>query len=121
MAREKVIFISAPFNNVDKDTIRENVKQQARYAVHLLKKDICFVSPILTGTKILDFYNLDSRYNAWSLMCVQYIDLCTEVHILDLPGWNKSKGVLAEIRYAQANDKKIFLTSIKDYSCQIYR
>ena len=109
---KQVIFVAGVFNNYDKDIMRENIKRIAGYCAKLLDDDICCVSPVLFGVTILEYFNLPSTFSRWEKLSYDYIDMCTEMHVLCSPGWEKSRGVQSEIIYAEKTNKPVYYKPI---------
>lgn len=97
---KQVVFVAAPFYSDDKDVRRERTKIVAHYCQQLLKQGICCLSPVIFGTKVLDFYELPANFEFWEKLSYQYLDLSTEVHVLRIDVWDKFKGLSKEIEYA---------------------
>lgn len=109
---KRVVFVAGVFNNYDKEVMRENVKRIAGYCAKLLDDDVCCLSPVLFGVTILEYFNLSSSFNYWEKLSYNYIDMCTEVHVLMTEGWARSRGVQSEIKYAEQTNKSIIYLSL---------
>lgn len=107
----KVVFVAAPYFDLDKKIIEQRVHLVSRYCTHLLSKKICVLSPIVFGSTILEHFVLPNDFSYWDNISYQYIDLSTEVHILMLNGWSHSRGIKNEMIYAKQNNKNIVYIS----------
>lgn len=58
---------------------------------------------------------LPTEWEFWKQIDEMYLSVCKELWVLMLPGWDKSKGVAWEIKYATENDIPINYVSV-DYS-----
>jgi len=105
---KRIIFVAGVFNTKDRAVMQNNIKLIAKVSLEFMEAGYCVLTPVLMGTKILDFYNVSTAFNGmWREVSFDYIDLCTEVHVICTPGWQDSKGVMEEIRYAESKNKPI--------------
>lgn len=102
-----MIYIAAPYSDDDKAVVEYRVKKVCEYSAKLLTEGISCISPITTGTGILTQVKLPTDFAFWSKLSYDLLDVCTELHILMLPGWEKSIGVDGEVHHAAARQMKI--------------
>lgn len=99
-----MIFIASPYGHDDRDVIRKRIAINAKYCGYLLKKGSIPVSPVMFGSKVLEFVNLPSEFTFWDKLSFAYLKTCNELHVLHLDGWLQSRGVKEEIVFAKENN-----------------
>ena len=109
---KKVIFVAAPYFDLDKNIIEQRVHLVSKYCTKLLNKKICVLSPIIFGSTILNHFVLPNDFSFWDQISYQYLSLSTEIHVLQLDGWQDSRGVKEEIYFARRNKIKIVYVSL---------
>lgn len=96
------IFISSPYNHPNKDVIADRVKKTAEYCGMLFKEGKTALSPIMMGTKLLEYVELPTDAATWEKFSLDTLEGCSEMHVLMLDkDWTFSTGIKYEIAYAQ--------------------
>lgn len=109
------IFVSVPYTHEDKNVVTQRVKHAAEYSLQKIREGHCVFSPIALGQNILDNTDYDDgSWDVWQGLCNQYIELCDAVHVLMLPGWDKSVGVKAEILRATLLEKRVVYVKMEE-------
>jgi len=91
----------------------ESVKEANRYAADLMKKGNVVFSPISQNHTIADQEDMPTGWKFWEAVDLPFIEWCDVLCVV--PGWEKSIGVNAEIKYAKKLGKEIvFLTPYPD-------
>lgn len=94
------VFISGPYSHPEPQVVNNRVGEQERYAVHLLNKGVYAVSTVLLGHPLVQQYDLPNSFEFWKDYCFALLSKASELHILQLPEWDSSPGVKAEINLA---------------------
>ena len=103
------IYLAAPYTTKDKDILNARVKAINAHAAHLMRPGqghIVF-SPISHSHYIAIENDLPTTFEFWQRQNREFIVWCDVVMVLRLNGWQESKGVADEIRYAKLIDKKV--------------
>ncbi len=115
----KRVFISFPYTGATKEETNKRVGIAKLYSMDLVTEGKAPFAPAIMGdamiaelkqamsTSMSIFAPVDASFNAWELFCYSYLDICNEMHVLMLPGWENSVGVRAEITRAERHDIEI--------------
>jgi hypothetical protein len=108
-----MIYLASPYSAKDPDGVVNEELQCKRYidacaAVGLLmKKGELVYSPIVHWHIVDQMYKGEIGYEDYLACDCAMIELCSEVHVLQIDGWDKSRGVAVEILYAQKFSKPV--------------
>lgn len=78
------------------------------YAGALIKEGHFVYSPISMCHPIARCVDLPTGFEYWEAFDYKMIDVCDCMVVLCLKGWQQSKGVIKEIRYAQSKGIPIY-------------
>lgn len=99
-------YVCSPYSHPDA-AIRQLRFEQACQAVafmlaagHLVFSPVCHSHPVAQC-------GLPTGWDFWQRLDEAFLRLCDEVVVLQLPGWEDSAGVAAELRLARALGKPI--------------
>ena len=84
------------------NTIRFSQRKRREIKNDLLSKPV--YSPIVSNHEVAKHHDLPKDWAYWEKIDFMFIDACQELWVLMMEGWEESKGVQAEIKYAQARD-----------------
>lgn len=109
MLSHKKIYLACPYSSTARK-IREYRYNMACLAAGLLIEHHNLVfSPISHSHGIYELSeNLEMGYEHWRLQDEAFIDWAECIVVLKLKGWKDSKGIKAEIEYAQSQYKPIY-------------
>jgi len=99
-----MVFVSAPYSHPIKQVTDMRVRAVAKYCAELLKNGTSCLTPITAGTCILEHTKLPSDFEFWKKMSFDMLEVCNEMHVIMLEGWNESTGVAAEIEFAKSRN-----------------
>jgi len=96
------IFISFPYTHNDKAVTYFRVFKAREYFNKLISEGHTPFAPAIVGHDLIHQLGLngeeqDMSFNKWESFCYDYMQPCSEIHILQLDGWVKSEGVGGEI------------------------
>ncbi len=94
------IFISLPYYSDDKVRIDERIKQAAIYTSKLMSEGHNAVCVNLLGHLVVTHGDIPNDFDYWDKYSYAVLIDCDELHVVMLEGWDKSKGVTAEIKFA---------------------
>lgn len=96
---ESLLYIASPYSHPD-PAVREQRLDAAYLAVAtLLSAGHVVFSPIVHSHPLTRF-GLPLEWEFWERVDRRFLETCDEVVVLMLPGWEASRGVLAEIAIA---------------------
>ena len=95
-----MIYIASPYSDIDERVIEKRYRGVARYTAKILKEGEIAFSPIVHGHHISIQYGLPETFDFWEKYCLGMLYNACELRVLKLDGWQTSKGVTAEISFA---------------------
>lgn len=108
------VFISSPYSDEDRAVVDDRVKLARQYVAQLALADTIAFSVIAYIHPMLEEENkLPTDYEFWRRLCMDSMEVCREVHVLCVDGWETSVGVQDEIDVARSLNKTIrYITDI---------
>ena len=105
----KKIYLSTPYSHEDENVREERYDLVTRAAAHIMVMDgLNVFSPITHSHPLVQVTDLlPDSFEGWAAIDYQFLDWCDEVWVLLLPGWDKSRGVANEIKYAIEKKKPV--------------
>lgn len=98
----KRIYLAAPYSADYYAKRHERFRMVSRKASELLRDGNLVFSPITHSHYLAERYNClisDDEWRVWYISFLEY--WATDLYVLRLCGWDKSKGVSTEIEYAK--------------------
>jgi|SRR5579884_288218 len=114
---KRIIYLAAPYTDPNPAVRRERFIKVTEASAYLISQNLKVVSP-LTATHPIDLVMikngiiLDSDY--WVDNDLMYMEMCTEMIILQLEGWEKSSGIKREVKFFQDHNLPISYMSYSD-------
>lgn len=110
MPKHKVVYLACPYTDPDPDVRRRRFEAATKAAAELIRRGEIVYSPI-TMTHPIDVVlageagTLGSDY--WVAFDEAFMEMSTEMVVLQIPGWDRSNGVAREIEYFRNAGKPI--------------
>jgi hypothetical protein len=102
-----MIYLAAPYSDPDR-SIRERRMRNVELALaYYSKLGVNITSPLLMHHCLNTSIKLPSDFKFWQSLCRAYWDVCSEMIVLELPGWSESIGLQTEIRWARDSGKPL--------------
>jgi len=101
-----VIYLASPYTHPDCDVRQRRFEAACRAAAQWIRQGKTLFSPIAHGHPICR-YGLPLDWRFWQRHARRYLELCDEVVVLTLDGWQQSVGVQAEIAIARELGKPV--------------
>jgi hypothetical protein len=114
----KLIYIGSPYSHSDPEAVEENYKKVSRLAAKLCSEGHVAFSPITYGHTLLGFQNMPGDWEFWKAFCLTFLEKSDELLVYKMRGWEKLKGLAAEIEYAM--EKNITISWIEFDSDEKY-
>lgn len=96
-----MIYLASPYTH-ELESIREQRYRQALlYAQHCMSLGELIFSPIVYGHPFVEFGESAIRFTYWQSFNEEILLACHEMRILKLEGWQTSRGIRAEIDFAE--------------------
>ena len=102
---KKLIYLGGPYSHPDETVRKKRYNTYRKASMLILDKHDCLVfSPITHSHPIVTVKNFPERlwsYDIWLQLDRRLLSVCDELWILDIDGWQDSKGVALEIEHAK--------------------
>ena len=102
----ELIYLASPYSHPDPEVMRTRFMQACEAAAILMLAGNLIFSPIAHTHPIAQF-DLPKGWEFWEKYDRAFLDVCSSMIVLRLPGWKESKGIAAEIAIMEAADKPI--------------
>src|SRR5687767_2869378 len=93
------IYIASPFSHHSSQTKHQRYLWAAHHLQSCLMKKMWAYSPIVHCYEISRMYDLPDDAESWKDYNETMMRAASELHVLQLPGWDKSLGVKHEIAF----------------------
>ena len=100
---DKIIYLASPYSNEDEKLMQARYEQISKIAAKLTKEGNVAFSPITYGHTLLNYETLPVEYPFWENFCLSFLKHSDVLCVYMMPGWDKSKGIANEIRFAIEN------------------
>jgi len=110
-----IIYLAIPYSHKDKRIENQRYLIVTKLAGYLMKLGHIVYSPITHSHHIARLLDLPKDFDWWKDYCLEMLNRCDELWVVCINGWDKSKGVCAEIDFAKKNNIPIYLLNIMDY------
>jgi hypothetical protein len=110
LSKKSIIYLACPYTNPDVVVREQRFQAATQAAASLIGRGYIVYSPI-TMTHPIDMVfagdsaTLGSEY--WVIFDEAFMDLCSELVVLKLNGWDRSAGIQREIKYFEAQGKPV--------------
>jgi nucleoside 2-deoxyribosyltransferase len=111
---KRIIYLACPYTDPEATVREERFRLATEAAAALIKKGHVVFSPI-TMTHPIDVVlagssaTLGSEF--WVAFDEAFMDMCSEMMVLDIEGWDQSNGIRREMEYFKAQGKAVRLMS----------
>jgi hypothetical protein len=114
-SRHSVIYLACPYTHPDPEIRRRRFEAATKAAAELIRQGNIVYSPI-TMTHPIDM-ELAGRANTlgsdyWVAFDEAFMEMCSEIVILQLDGWQESSGIARELDYFRSAGKPIRYMSV---------
>lgn len=111
-----MIYLASPYSYNNGPVSLQSQIKHARFKMVEFQTFLFFknnrpvLSPIVHNRELAGHYSLPGSFKYWKKMNRAWLRCCSELHVLRLPGWEKSVGVVGEMEFADSLG--IWITSI---------
>lgn len=109
MKHPPLIYLAAPYTHPDPKVCEERFHEANRAAAWVINEGFHVFSPVSHTHPIKVDSTLKGTWETWMNYDKYMLSLCDELWILRLPGWAGSKGISAEMLYAEEIGKPMRL------------
>ena len=94
------VIVVGPYNTTDVELKKSRVHTIASYCAKIFHEGMIPVSALLSGLAFAEHAELPTDTMTWANFSKQYVSGCDEMHVLQIEGYDTSRGVLLEIEEA---------------------
>lgn len=94
-----LIYIGCPYQHDDIAVMEQRFQKVSKKAAELMSAGKQIFSPISMCHPMAQ-YGLPRGWEFWAEFDKQFLEMCSELYVLKLDGWEKSTGLRAEIKIA---------------------
>ena len=114
-----IMYIAAPYAHPERSVREHRFRTACRAAARLMQAGVVVFSPLSHSVPIVEFLDMENLNcmtpNQFWMSCdLPLLDLCSELLILGLQGWEQSEGVREEMFFALKKNKPITLIEESD-------
>jgi len=95
-----MIYLASPYSHPLSSVREDRFKRVSIVAARLLKEGKIVYSPIAHTHPIAVYGELPNGWEFWEKIDRAFMQRCDSLVVVKMPGWEISRGVLAEIRMA---------------------
>lgn len=96
-----MIYLASPYTSDSPTTMERRFRQAAAATAALINQGKVIYSPILHFHPLSELYYLPKEFAFWQEVNLAMLVLAEELWVLTIEGWQASRGVQAEIAFAQ--------------------
>ena len=101
------IYLAVPYTHPKPEVRALRFERVTTLAGQLIKQGHKVYSPISSNHPVAERVDLPHDWKFWLEFDLTFLDLCKELHVYMLDGWETSPGVSAEIEHATKSGKPI--------------
>lgn len=109
--KSKMYYLASPFSHNNVFVRFKRFWQITRIGAKLVKLGYHIIPPITSSYLLGILGDIKGDFETWKSIDLHYIDVSDAVIVITMDGWNRSKGVVAEIKHAQTTNKPIYYIS----------
>lgn len=94
-------YIASPYTNPDPKVMEERFQAVSAFTAEQIKHGAVVYSPIAHSHPLAVSYSLRGDFDFWMNQNYGMLSKASKMIVLCLQGWEESKGVQAEIKFAQ--------------------
>lgn len=102
-----MIYLASPYSHPQMSVRVARFESAANAASVLMRRGINVYSPIAHTHPIEIYGGLPGNWDFWEPFDRWFIERCSGLLVLQIDGWDKSRGVAAEIKIAAECDKQV--------------
>jgi hypothetical protein len=98
-----LIYLASPYSHRDPAVMQDRYEQVCQAAADMVAEGQMAISPIAYGHTLLGYREMPGDWTFWESFCISLLAKCERIVVLKMDGWQESRGVQAEICYAEAH------------------
>ena len=112
----KMIYLASPYTDPDVNIQEQRYEEVTKVAAELTQEfGHAFILPITQSHQMVKHIpELGGSFANWKDIDLLFLSRCDEMWVVNMPGWDTSTGVTAEIRFAKEQNIPVMLLSRKE-------
>lgn len=110
-----LIYLASPYSHPNPAVVEQRFQDVSRAAAMMTQDGLMVFCPIAHSHPMAVYGGLTGNWEFWKAIDTEWIERCSELHLLMLPGWNTSTGVNAEVDIALKLGLPIFRRSPEEF------
>lgn len=98
-----LVYVASPYTHIDPAEVERRYREISRVCAKLVASGVMAISPVTYGHTLLEHYTMPGDWDFWMNFCISLLSKCDKLMVVKMPGWETSRGVTAEIKFAQEN------------------
>lgn len=114
-AARRIVYLACPYSHPDLDIRLERFAAANRAAAWLIRAGSIVYSPISMTHPIdleMSEEGISQGSDYWCDFDEAFMEFCTEMLILDIPGWENSSGIARELRYFKEKGRDVSMLTL---------
>jgi hypothetical protein len=99
-----MLYLASPYSHPDPLEMEYRYEQACKVTAHFLRLSFVVYSPIVHCHQLAKEFSLPTDFLFWQKFCLAMLNKADGLWVLQLDGWQTSKGVNAEIIHAVNSD-----------------
>lgn len=95
-----MIYIASPYSHPDPAVREQRYEDVREYCALRITDGICVFSPIVYAHEMAKAHTMPTDAKTWERFNTTILRRCSQMIVLELSGWEESKGVRQEIIFA---------------------
>lgn len=114
MITKKLIYLASPYSHKSKKVMKQRAIQISKIAAILHRYGVTVFCPIAHSVMLAKHGKIKGSFNEWMKDDYLFLEKCDELWVCELKGYDKSVGVLAEIKATRLANKPVRFFKPKD-------
>lgn len=111
---DPIIYLASPYTDEDPNVMEWRYRSACYAAFLFMAKDKIVYSAIGHSHPIAKIGELPRNWEYWKKADTAFLERCSEMIVLQLPGWRESKGIAEEIEIAKRLGIPVSYTTIQE-------
>lgn len=95
--KDGLYYLASPYSHPSKRTMTNRYHTANRIAASMIEEGYLLITPIASSVSLCKDSNLSGSFMTWARLDLELVARSDGVIVLDMPGWQQSIGVTAEI------------------------
>lgn len=102
-----MIYLASPYSNPDPLVVKTRFFLAEQVTAILMREGLFIYSPIVHCHALAERWSMPTDFDYWKNYNIDFIRRSDKFLILTIPGWEESKGVQGELKFARSAGIKI--------------